>query len=161
MNAEVFLTVAACLIASVTDLRSRRIPNWLTGGFALLAVLTGMIQDRPIFLTLEGGLIGFSTLFVPYVMRGIGAGDVKLLSAVGCAVGLSGMAYVLVGMAVTGALLAIVIRADLPRVSEGLGFPIAADSLVRESAVSNKPTIPYALAITGGALLWCATDFAR
>ncbi|OPG16395.1 A24 family peptidase [Ferroacidibacillus organovorans] len=161
MNAEVLLTLTACTIASVTDLRARRIPNWLTGGFALFAIFIGMFLDRSFLSMVEGGFLGFCALFLPYVLRGMGAGDVKLLSAVGLAVGISGMAYVLVGMAVTGAFLALVIHANIPRVSAGLGNPIATDPLLRESFAPSKPSIPYAFAITGGVLLWCVTDFTR
>ncbi|MFT0172020.1 prepilin peptidase [Paraburkholderia mimosarum] len=87
--------VGACLLgllgaAAVTDLHARRIPNALvlTGLAAAFAVQCGLHgvgegSQRWILGLLTGG-----GLFVPfYLLRGMGAGDVKLMAAVGAFVG--------------------------------------------------------------------------
>lgn len=90
MNAFDF-PVGACLftllgVAAVTDLHARRIPNVL--------VLTGLVLAFAVQCWLHGvgegsqrwtlGLLTGSGLFVPfYLLRGMGAGDVKLMAAVG------------------------------------------------------------------------------
>ncbi|MDA8145983.1 MAG: A24 family peptidase [Thermaerobacter sp.] len=80
------------LLAAVCDLRERRIPNWLTGaGFALAAVLRAL--EHPFPLPLEEGFLGALMLAVPFFLvwlvnrEAIGMGDVKLLAAVGVALG--------------------------------------------------------------------------
>ena len=87
-------------IASVTDLMSRRIPNWLTYsavGFALSAaaivslraasshvVLPGVVDFRE---SISGFAATFGVMLLAYLILGIGAGDVKLAGAIGACVG--------------------------------------------------------------------------
>ncbi|MBI2909611.1 MAG: prepilin peptidase [Chloroflexi bacterium] len=77
--------VALVFGALYTDVRSRRIPNWQTVpaigiGIALNAVYAG---QAGILSSLTGGLIGAALLLLPYLLGGMGAGDVKLLMAIG------------------------------------------------------------------------------
>jgi Flp pilus assembly protein protease CpaA len=75
--------------AAVTDLRVRRIPNWLT----LTVVLTGVVQSfTPVAVTsvkesLLGLSAGFAVTFLLYMMGGRGAGDVKLTAGIGAWIG--------------------------------------------------------------------------
>ena len=84
------LLAALVLVAAVTDLRSRRIPNWLT----LSGVLAGIVLnsflnvDRYNWRTALMGLgLAFAVYFPLYLLRGMGAGDVKLMAAVGALMG--------------------------------------------------------------------------
>ncbi|MBI3979524.1 MAG: prepilin peptidase [Chloroflexi bacterium] len=79
--------------ATVTDLRFRRIPNWLTFGAALLGLLanTAALGIGGARLSLVGWGLGVALLIVPFTLRGLGGGDVKLLAAVGA---LKGPAFV-------------------------------------------------------------------
>jgi prepilin peptidase CpaA len=77
------------VIAVVTDLRSSRIPNWLTFpamGFALAghAWLNGI---DGILFSLAGFGMGLGLFFFIYLAGGIGAGDVKLMASIGAFVG--------------------------------------------------------------------------
>lgn len=83
------------LAAAASDLHCRRIPNWLTFGAWLLAL--------PVQLALSGlgaGALSWATgwltglaMFLPiYLLRGMAAGDVKLMAAVGAWLG-AGMAF--------------------------------------------------------------------
>jgi prepilin peptidase CpaA len=77
------------LTAAIYDLRFRRIPNWLnlSGiilGFGLNIFLFqwgGMVKAG------EGMLLAFAVYLPLYLLRGMGAGDVKLMAAVGALVG--------------------------------------------------------------------------
>ena len=81
--------ICTVLAAGVFDLRYRRIPNWLN----LSAITLGLAVNVLLFelhgfvLALLG--LGCSLLvYVPlYLVRGMGAGDVKLMAAVGAIVG--------------------------------------------------------------------------
>src|SRR5262245_7935200 len=74
---------------AVTDIRGRRIPNWLT----LTVVLTGLAQSftpwrvtEPLW-SLCGLLAGFAVTFLLYSIGARGAGDVKLTAGIGAWVG--------------------------------------------------------------------------
>ena len=77
------------LIAGIYDLRFRRIPNWLvlsgfTLGVALNVVFYGMVGLRQSALGMGLALLIY---FPIYLLRGMGAGDVKLMAAIGAAIG--------------------------------------------------------------------------
>jgi len=75
--------------AAAIDLRTRRIPNWLTG--ALMA--SGLIQSGMGYWSLSltqswAGLgVGFGINFILFAINARGAGDVKLFAGVGAWVG--------------------------------------------------------------------------
>src|ERR1035441_10426848 len=104
-------TAAACaLISSVFDVRSRRIPNFITMpaflfGLAMHLALGGWKQ---LLTSLAAGVICGLVFLVFYVAGGMGAGDVKLIMAVGCIAGLSHVAYLLVLTALSGGVMALV-----------------------------------------------------
>lgn len=81
-----FLLLGVLIVAAYFDLRSRRIPNWLSFPAALLAVaLHGVAGGRAGLLASALAfvlwfLIGFF-LYVVVLSYGIGAGDLKLLAA--------------------------------------------------------------------------------
>ena len=81
--------VAAALIVAAAavawDLRSRRIPNALTFGAAAAAlVFAATTAGLGGLETSAGGWVTGAALFFPFfALRGMGAGDVKLLAALG------------------------------------------------------------------------------
>ena len=81
--------MALALIAGWTDLRSRRIPNWLTVpamlvGVALNVAVNGLAGLKTSLLGIALGLV----LLLPFVLlRALGAGDWKLAGALGAFVG--------------------------------------------------------------------------
>lgn len=77
--------IPGTLLASWIDYSQRRVPNWLNAalaltGFVAQAVYFGWSGIGAGFL---GMLVGFSLLIVPWLMHGMGAGDVKLMAAIG------------------------------------------------------------------------------
>jgi prepilin peptidase CpaA len=79
--------LALVLTAAFYDLRWRRIPNWLVLAGVLLGFgLNGFLSGAPLRGLLQA-LLGFglaSLVYFPlYVIRAMGAGDVKLMMAVG------------------------------------------------------------------------------
>jgi len=79
-------------IASVSDYRTYRIPNWLTFGgaiFALVYKTVIAVSPSTAFLLAFGGLfLGFLIMLPLYVMGAMGAGDVKLMAMVGAFLGI-------------------------------------------------------------------------
>ena len=92
-------------VATVSDHRQRRIPNWLTYPTMLLALALSLatsainsipradpavsqaIGALPLPDALLGGAVCGAIMLVLYLSMGIGAGDVKLLTAIGLIVG--------------------------------------------------------------------------
>src|SRR5579859_2753636 len=79
------ILVTVLAIAAVTDLRKRRIPNMLTFpalGFGILlnsafAGVDGLKSSG------EAALLAIAVLLPLYMFKGMGAGDVKLMAAIG------------------------------------------------------------------------------
>lgn len=95
------------LTASVGwDLRTRRIPNALTGAFLLAALLLAACHGpASVGLALLG--MAAAGLALPlWAARLLGAGDVKLLAAVGALLGPTPLLWTLLGTAIAGAVLA-------------------------------------------------------
>ena len=96
-------TLIVLAVATFTDLRSRRIPNWLVFPFLLAGIvvsawLQGWHGIGQSFAGLGLGLLIYGSLFW---MGGMGAGDVKLCAAIGAWIGPSQLflALVIAGMA--------------------------------------------------------------
>jgi len=83
------IILAMTAIAAVTDIRSQRIPNWLTFPTLLLAPVAYVIASRMDGLTTSLlGLLGCG--IIPYVIfhkGGMAGGDVKLFAAIGAVAG--------------------------------------------------------------------------
>ncbi len=105
------LLVAVLLIAAVTDLRSHAIPKWLT----LPAMVGGLVghtlfNGQPgLLYSIKGLGLGLALLLIPYLMGGMGAGDVKLLAAVGSFVGPSGVLAAALVTALLGGVYAVAV----------------------------------------------------
>ena len=96
-------------LAAAWDLRYGRIPNRLTYtaivvGLLLRAMLGGW---RSCLDGLGAGLIGGGIFFIFFLVRGMGAGDVKLMTAVGVWAGLRQLPAILIASALAGGILAL------------------------------------------------------
>jgi prepilin peptidase CpaA len=158
------LLVAA---AGVTDLAARRIPNrLLLAGLALAFGLRafGPAPGGALLAALAGAAVGL-LLFLPlYLVRGMAAGDVKLMATVGAFAGPADALDIAVLTWCAGGLMAlaiIVCRGRLrsaagnvrdllrPLLMRAAGIPAATEPM-REPSVGS---MPYGLAIAIGTLL--------
>lgn len=105
------LVVAA--LACATDLRTKRIPNVLTFGAALVAVPVAIVTGGWSGLggTLAGWAVGCAIFFPMFALGGLGAGDVKLLAALGAWLGPKEVAIVGINSALAGGVIGLVVAA--------------------------------------------------
>lgn len=82
------LTLFVVLVA-IYDLRERRIPNLIVFPALLLGVFLNTLEFGWVGLlfALKGAGLGFAILFIPYLVKGMKAGDVKFVMAIGSFVG--------------------------------------------------------------------------
>lgn len=163
-----WLAVSTALIACVTDVTTRRVPNVVTFGAALVGVAVHIVLGGP-----RGGvfaLIGWAVgllLFLPlFALRGLGGGDVKLLAALGAFVGPRLVVWTGLYGAIAGGVFAVVLtlgRGVFGRTLGNLRFILAqwrlagvgpVDGFTLDNSASVR--LPYALPLACGLLvaLW-------
>jgi prepilin peptidase CpaA len=108
------------IVAAVWDIRSRRIPNWLTlsGVLAAFAAHTWLGGGVGALLSLKGLGVAMLIYFPLYALRGMGAGDVKLMAAVGALTGAGNWFGVFLFTAMIGAVIAIIVSLAVGRLKK-------------------------------------------
>ncbi|MDQ0902281.1 MULTISPECIES: prepilin peptidase [unclassified Paenibacillus] len=157
------LLIIILAICVFTDLKSRKIYNAVTLpgtviGFMLLSASDGF----PGFVDgVLGFVVGFGILLIPYLLGGMGAGDVKLLGLVGAFKGVTFVLLASVYMALIGGVIALALLLLRKGVIERLKQVIFSVVLLRygmkiSSAMKDDAftaAFPYGVAIAGGAVL--------
>jgi prepilin peptidase CpaA len=123
MNAQQAMwavAIGVTLVAAFVDYRSRKIPNWLTvpafvAGLTLRTALFGWPGAKS---ALEGTGLALVLLLPLVLMRALGAGDWKLMGAVGAFLGPLMFLFVLLGSILISGIMAIVEMARTRRVRE-------------------------------------------
>jgi len=108
----VCVAIALAIVATVYDLRSRVIPNWIAASLlacSVLCIVTGLTEVTWTGLFL-GAVLALALALPLYTLGGFGGGDVKLIVAVGAALGPLALLSVLFWMAISGGILALVAR---------------------------------------------------
>jgi prepilin peptidase CpaA len=102
-------TLIVLAVATFTDLRSRRIPNWLVLPFLLAGIaVSGWLHHwSGIAHSLEGIALGGFLFGILAVMGGIGMGDVKLCAAIGAWIGPAQLVVALVLTGIVGGIMAL------------------------------------------------------
>ena len=117
------LLLALVLGAAAYDIRYRRIPNWLTvsGVLAGIALNTFLFQGLPgLVFALKGLFLAFGVYVVLYALHAMGAGDVKLMAAVGSIVGWENWFGIFLVTAVIGGVMSLILVASRGRVKKTL-----------------------------------------
>jgi len=162
-SAIVVFLIVVLVIAIYTDLRSSRIPNLLT--FTTMGVgpiaHAWMAGSQGILFSLEGLGVGLGLFLLLYASGGIGAGDVKLMGAVGAMVGpygalISGLLAILVGGVY--AIAAMCYQWGVVATGRKLAYATQGALIAGEKGWSQELKLPfrlrYGLAIVGGTLLF-------
>src|SRR5262245_27188768 len=114
------LLVLLVILAAIMDVKNRKIPNWLTLPSAVLGVGLNafLFEWSGLRESLQGLALAFVVYFVLYLLRGMGAGDVKLMAAVGAAVGPVNWFGILVLTSAFAAICGLVVVASKGRVRQ-------------------------------------------
>jgi prepilin peptidase CpaA len=108
-----FLLAILLVVAFLKDYFSFRIPNWLTYpalvvGISYFTITKG---SEGFLFSLSGIAMGFALLFLPYLFGGTGAGDVKLLGAIGSFLGPKAVFQVFIISCILGGVYALFLLA--------------------------------------------------
>ncbi len=160
---QIAMAITGVTMASVFDLKIRKIPNWLT--FSL--IFSGLILN-----SYDGGWVGFEQsflglalgifcLFLPFTLGGVGAGDVKLLGALGSLLGPVLVFKIILVSAVFGGIFSLFFVIGKKRVKEVFReirnkvtfFMLTKKVLPEKLESGGRLSIPYACAIALGTLL--------
>jgi prepilin peptidase CpaA len=157
--------VILATIAAWTDLRSRRIPNWLTvpGAIIGMAASTALGRWNGLKTSLLGLGLGLALLLPFVLLRSLGAGDWKLAGALGAFTGPGLLVDLLLGsifVAGVMALALIIYKRRLGQTLRNIGHILF--SLVtfrmpgRQVSLDNPDSlkIPYGVALAFTALLF-------
>jgi len=157
--------IIICIIATIFDARTRRIPNKLTltgfllgiiFNFGFAAYLNGFeyALKSELLLSMVGASLLFFTFLLFASLKAVGMGDVKLMAAVGAFVGFPLAVWVLAFVLLSGGIISILyalLKGHLKSVIVNMGK--GASSVFQAKSKQTKIKMhymPYALAICIG-----------
>lgn len=173
------------LAAARQDLKSATIPNALVAvGIVIALLLHGLVPRGDGFLSptlgglgllkaLLGAAIGFAVLFPAYLVRAMGAGDVKLMAMVGAFLGPNDILPALVGTFLAGGVVALAValaRGVALQMFRNIAYMLRVTIMklplpglpAIEPPLQSVAKAPYAVAIalgTFGAIAWLSMPF--
>lgn len=170
LELELVLLIALVLTAALFDLISSRIPNWLIVAGLIISLAYQTVSGYGTgFSTWAAGLgVGFALFLPMYMLRAMGAGDVKLMAMVGAFIGAQSVLTATLYTLLAGGLLSLVFmlgRGVAAQTLANVRF-LLTDWALRASSgqgarlaplQTTAARLPYAVAIalgTGAALLW-------
>ena len=160
--------VVIMALAAASDLRTRRIPNWLTAAGMLAApFLWGLFAGPAAALaSFVGGLLALVVGMTLFALGALGGGDAKLLVVTGAFLGPARLVSALLVIGITGGLLALGVAASRGRLMSTLANAVSMSTylatLGRKGAhqrvqSTGALTVPYGIAIAAGSLMtWFA-----
>ena len=147
MFAGVFFLL--CAFASMKDMSSLTIPNWVNAGIALAFFPAALFVDIT-FATfgfhLLTGLIAFIICFVLFSVGAFGGGDAKMIPAVALWLGPLGIYPFLIGTTIAGGVLALAVLGARKSIPQAF-----APGFVR-ATMQEGNGVPYGVAISVGAV---------
>ena len=160
-----FVVLAVGVVACFTDVRARKIPNLLTFGAAACGLLFHLVVNGAHGLgTAAAGWIVGILLFLPiFLLRGMGAGDVKLLAALGAWLGPLQVIWLALFASIAGGVMALMVATatgylgtTFRNISNMLLFwSVAGPKPVPDQTLdrSKSPRLAYAIPIFVGTVI--------
>lgn len=154
------------LLSLYTDLKERKILN----GVVMPAIIAGLALNAyaegtaGLLFSLQGAGLGLVLLLIPFILGGFGAGDVKLLAAIGALKGPGFIFTAFLGTALAGGVLAVLVLVRQGRLAAsakriGANMAVMLGSAGRVNTLRNldqaeyHESLPYAVAIGIGTML--------
>lgn len=160
MSSLAFATLAVgAVAATVVDLRTRRIPNALTAGMCALGMgfAAAGVSGITFWMALAGIGLGLALMLPGHLLGATGAGDVKLMAAVGAIVGPATVVTAFLFTAIAGGVLALIVairRRRLATTVARTGRLLAgADGAGQEIRAERANRFAYGPAIAVGSVL--------
>lgn len=167
--------VCIVLVAAAYDLKFRRIPNWVSLSGIILGFGCNMLLLRSTGLREAGfGLLCALGVYVPlYLVRAMGAGDVKLMAAIGAIAGPEKWAEILLATALVGGVISLAVIARKHRFRQTLGnVGVIATELLHFRSPAEADArldwrhrdalrLPHGAAIAGGSLVFLLFNASR
>lgn len=105
-----FILIVLLILCSFEDVRNKIIPNKYTipallSGFVLMTMNNGLDGLKDSFF---GFLLGFLIFLIPFILGFMGAGDVKLMAAIGALKGFAFTTYALLATGLVGGIMVII-----------------------------------------------------
>lgn len=161
----IIILFTGLIIATILDVTKRRIPNWLTAAMAIIGLMHSLLKDGWGTLTehLIAMLLGFVLFFIFYLIRAFGAGDVKLMAALGAVMGYPFILYVSIASVIAGGCLSffqLLWKNGIKRVIFFIYYSMKTLLTGRlkefNRSIRGKETSPFSIAILAGSVttLW-------
>lgn len=131
------VVVVFTLVAAISDVRTKRLPNWLTVPALVCGIIFQVVTAgwAGLLTALAGFAVGFSILFVLWLIGGSGGGDVKLMGALGAWLGPAPIFIVFLMSACV--VLLFTVGNFIKQIATG-GFTKAKDSFLTTTAKSKR-----------------------
>ena len=164
----VMVLLVVLLTAATFDVLYRRIPNWLTVSGVVLGIAMNTLIGTPeagIVFSLIGLAVAFGLYAALYSLRAMGAGDVKLMAAVGALVGWErwfGIFFVTALIGGVMAMILVVSRGRLQKTFFNVGFILSEMKSGRPAYLANEELDvknKKALGLPHGAVIAVSTVF--
>jgi prepilin peptidase CpaA len=164
----VMVLLVVLLTAATFDVLYRRIPNWLTVSGVVLGIAMNTLIGTPeagIVFSLVGLAVAFGLYAALYSLRAMGAGDVKLMAAVGAMVGWErwfGIFFVTALIGGVMAMILVVSRGRLQKTFFNVGFILSEMKSGRPAYLANEELDvknKKALGLPHGAVIAVSTVF--
>jgi prepilin peptidase CpaA len=168
---EILFLFVILIVSTIADLRSHKIPNWLTFpsmivGISFYTIFKG---SEGFFFSIEGVGVGIAVFMIPYLFGGTGAGDVKLMGAVGGFLGPKGVFIAFLFTSIVGgiyALILLIYHGYFRDIIKRYGSMFKALILTKRfiylpsSCKKGKPKLCYGVAIALGTIISVAISIA-
>jgi prepilin peptidase CpaA len=164
------LLLSILSISAIIDFRSQKIPNLITFPTVIIALLYHFLTNGIDGLTFSvlGLATGIGLLIIPYMLGGMGAGDAKLMGAVGAILGSKSVFIAFLFSALVGGIYALIIillhrkqfKDFFKKQLITLQYFILTRKFIPDPVEENnkKPRLCYGVAIALGTYIYMGLD---
>ena len=166
----ILLLLSILSISAIIDFRTQKIPNLITFPSMIIALLYHFYINgiNGLIFSALGLATGIGLLLIPYILGGMGAGDAKLMGAVGAILGTKSVFMAFLFSAIVGGLYAVILILLNQKQFKGffkkqlitLQLFIFTRKFIPDPVEENnkKPKLCYGVAIALGTIIYMGLD---